>query len=104
MQPRAILISAKVSEDSPVNVSSSVNPAIAKDNADKRHAARMKSAQAKAAYLKAYRKVLCEACARGKLLSKAAAQREARELLGKPRVDRRLDMAHLAALREQGLV
>ncbi len=63
-----------------------------------------KHARSSAAYRGALRKVLFDACARGKLLSKAAARREAEYLLRKPHADRRLDMAQLAALREQGFI
>lgn len=56
------------------------------------------------AYRAELKKVLSEACARGKLLSKAAARREAIYRLRKPSVDRRLDMAQLAALRKHGFI
>ena len=55
-------------------------------------------------YRRIFREVMQEACDRGKLLSKAAARREAEYRIRKPRVDHRLDTAQLAALREQGFI
>lgn len=66
--------------------------------------ARDERAKSSSAYQLALRKVLSDACARGKLLSKAAARREAEWLLRKPRVDRRLDIEQLAALRKRGFI